>query len=95
MKTLETNEQRANLVFMMIKYFNEDQEKRMRELYNKYDDKQKDEFIQDIYERGIYVNIPPFWHKKPLFHVLQEIYQKHGDWLTPYKVLKIIQEKCI
>lgn len=90
MKTLETNEQRANLVFMMIKYFNEDQEKRMKELYNKYDDKQKDEFIQDIYERGIYVNIPPFWHKKPLFHILQEIYKKHGDWLTPYKVFKKI-----
>lgn len=83
-KTLETNDQRAGLVFTMIKNFNTRQAKEFGEMYAKLDEEGKEEFIQDIYDRGVYVHIPPFWHERPLFDVLSEIYDKY-DWLTPYK----------
>ena len=87
-KTLETNDQKANFVFMMVGYFNDNQATKMKSMYDKYTEEQKEDFIEDIYKRGIYVDIPPFWHKKPLFVTLQEIYAKHGDWLTPYQIYK-------
>lgn len=83
-KTLETNDQRAGLIFTMIKHFNTRQAKEFSEMYAKLDEKRKEEFIQDIYDRGVFVHIPPFWHERPLFDVLSEIYDKY-DWLTPYK----------
>jgi DNA-directed RNA polymerase beta subunit len=84
-KTLETNDQRAALVFTMINNFNTRQAREMGEMYSKMNDEQREEFIQDIYEYGIFVHIPPFWHERNLFDVLSEIYDKY-DWLTPYKV---------
>ena len=84
-KTLETNDQRAALVFTMINNFNTRQAREMGELYSKMNEEQREEFIQDIYEYGIFVHIPPFWHERNLFDVLSEIYDKY-DWLTPYKV---------
>ena len=87
-KTLETNDQKANFVFMMVRYFNDNQATKMKSMYDKYTEEQKEDFIEDIYKRGIYVDIPPFWHSKPLFVILQEVYSKHGDWLTPYQLYK-------
>lgn len=83
-KTLETNDQRAALVFTMIKHFNTRQATEMGEMYSKLSVEGKEEFIQDIYDKGIYVHIPPFWHERPLFDVLNEIYDIY-EWLTPYK----------
>ena len=82
-KELETNDQRAGLIFTMIKHFNTRQAKEMGEMYSKLDEEGKEEFMQDIYKRGVFVHIPPFWHERPLFDVLSEIYDKY-DWLTPY-----------
>lgn len=86
MKTLETNDQRAQLLFMMLKYFNEEQSDTMYGKYKKMSDDEKEDFMQDIYDKGVYVFIPPFWHNRKLFDVLKEIYAKHGDWLTPYQI---------
>ena len=83
-KTLETNDQRAAMVFTMIKHFNTRQAREMGELYAKLDEAGREQFIQDIYSDGIYVHIPPFWHERPLFDVLNEIYAKY-EWITPYK----------
>lgn len=83
-KTLETNDQRAALVFTMIKHFNTRQATEMGEMYSKLSVEGKEEFIQDIYDKGIYVHIPPFWHERPLFDVINEIYDTY-EWLTPYK----------
>lgn len=83
-KTLETNDQRAALVFTMIKHFNTRQATEMGEMYSKLSVEGKEEFIQDIYDKGIYVHIPPFWHERPLFDVINEIYDIY-EWLTPYK----------
>ena len=84
-KSLETNDQRAALVFTMINNFNTRQAREMGAMYSKFNEEEKENFIQDIYDRGIYVHIPPFWHERNLFDVLTEIYDKY-DWLTPYKV---------
>ena len=84
-KTLETNDQRAAVVFTMIRHFNTRQANEMGEMYAKLDKDGREEFIQDIYKKGIYVHIPPFWHERPLFDVLSEIYDKY-EWLTPYKM---------
>lgn len=84
-KTLETNDQRAALVFTMINNFNTRQAREMGEMYSRMNEEEKEDFIQDIYEYGIFVHIPPFWHERNLFDVLSEIYDKY-DWLTPYKV---------
>ena len=83
-KTLETNDLRAGLIFKMIKHFNTRQAKEMGEMYSKLDEEGREEFIQDVYKKGIFVHIPPFWHERPLFDVLNEIYKTY-DWLTPYK----------
>ena len=83
-KTLETNDQRAALIFTMINHFNTRQAKEMGAMYGRLDEEGREEFIQDVYKRGIFVHIPPFWHEKPLFDVISEIYDKY-DWLTPYK----------
>ena len=83
-KTLETNDQRASVIFTMIKHFNTRQAKEMGEMYSKLSEEEREEFIQDVYKYGIFVHIPPFWHERPLFDVLSEIYDKY-DWLTPYK----------
>lgn len=86
MKTLETNDQRASLLFTILKEFSERQAREMGEMYNKLDGVGKEEFMQDIYKRGVYVHIPPFWHDRPLFDVLTDVYKKYGEWLTPYTV---------
>jgi hypothetical protein len=83
-KTLETNDQRASVIFTMINHFNTRQAKEMSAMYANLDKDGREEFIQDVYNRGIFVHIPPFWHERPLFDVLTEIYDKY-DWLTPYK----------
>ena len=83
-KTLETNDQRASVIFTMINHFNTRQAKEMGEMYSKLSVEEREEFIQDIYNYGIFVHIPPFWHERPLFDVLSEIYDKY-DWLNPYK----------
>ena len=83
-KSLETNDQRAALIFTMINYFNTRQAREMGEMYNKLSEKEKDNFMEEIYDKGIFVHIPPFWHERPLFDVISEIYDKY-DWLTPYK----------
>ena len=83
-KTLETNDQRASVIFTMINHFNTRQAKEMGEMYSKLSVEEREEFIQDIYKYGIFVHIPPFWHERPLFDVLSEIYDKY-DWLNPYK----------
>lgn len=85
MKTLETNDLRAGLLFTMLKEFNTRQATEMREMYMKLSEEGKEDFMQDIYERGVYVHIPPFWHERPLFDVLVDIYKKH-DWIKPYTV---------
>ena len=84
-KTLETNDQRVALLLTMINHFNKRQAREFGEIYSKLDEEGKEEFVQDIYDRGVFVHIPPFWHDTPLFDVLSEIYDKY-DWLTPYKV---------
>lgn len=85
-KSLETNDQRAALVFTMVNEFNKRQAREMGESYSKLNVMERENFIQSIYDRGIFVHIPPFWHEENLFDVLCRVYDKHGDWLTPYQV---------
>ena len=82
-RSLETNDQRAALIFTMVNHFNKRQAKEMGAMYQKLDEAGREDFMQDIYEKGIYVHIPPFWHDEPLFDVIDNIYKKY-DWLTPY-----------
>ena len=86
-KTLETNDQRVALLLTMINHFNKRQAREFGEMYSKLSEEGKEEFVQDIYERGVFVHIPPYWHDAPLFDILSEIYDKY-DWLTPYKVFQ-------
>lgn len=86
MKTLETNDQRAKLLFTMLNEFNTRQATEFGKLYGKLSEEEKEIFIQDVYERGVFVHIPPFWHERPLFDVLKDIYAKYGEWLNPYTV---------
>ena len=72
------------MIFTMIGHFNTRQAKEMGEMYAKLDKDGRKEFIEDVYTKGIFVHIPPFWHERPLFDVITEVYQKY-DWLTPYK----------
>ena len=83
MKTLKTRKEQEDLLFSVINDFNERQAAEMRAVYNKLSSKEKDAYIQDCINGGIYINIHPMWETKPMFYRLLDIYKKY-DFLTPY-----------
>lgn len=89
-RQLENNDQRFALIYEIISQFNTNQANEMLEVYKRYNDSEKEEFMQDVYKRGLYLHIPPFWHNENLIDVLTRVYDKYGEWLTPYQVFQKI-----
>ena len=80
MKEIEDYNERENLLFDILRMFNEDEYQQMWKLYNEYNDIEKKRFIDDAINDGIYIHQPPLWEKEPIFYRIRRILQKY-DWL--------------
>lgn len=85
-KTMDTNEEKFEMLTTFLKHFNEkgycDQ---VVEYYNSLTDKEKDEFFEDIDKYGIFVHVEPCWDDKPLFDKISDIYDEF-PWIQEYQV---------
>lgn len=85
MLSMETYQERANLLFDVMKEWNEIEYERMLKLYMDKDKKGKEEFIDDVLADRIYVHEPPLWETKPLFYRIMDVLKKY-PWLEPSKM---------
>lgn len=68
MKTLETLEEKENMLFDFIRVLNERQADKMYKKYAKRTKKQKEKYIQDAIDDRIYIHQLPMWETMPLFY---------------------------
>lgn len=102
LKTLKTNKAREKLLFDIIGRFNKTESEQLKEYYDELSNIEKEEFYDDIYERGIYIHTPPLWETEPIFNKLRDIYADY-DWLRPVdvfvpafgRIIKIMQPMII
>ena len=85
MKTLETLKEKEDLLFGIIKDFNEKQEKEMKKKYVSLSKKEKEAYINDCINDRIFIHQAPMWETKPIFFRLLEIYEKYS-FLKPYDI---------
>ena len=85
MASLKTYKQKENLLFDMIHSFNEEQYAMMKRDYDKLDDVEKKNVIDEAIENGIYIHQSPTHETKPLFYRIKDILEKN-EWLKPEHV---------
>lgn len=85
LSTMTDRREQEKLLFGIIEDFNERQAKDMKEIYSKLSDYEKDCYIQDCIEEGIYIHQQPMWESKPIFFRLLNIYNKY-DFLKPHDI---------
>jgi hypothetical protein len=73
MKLKETLEEKENLLFDFIKVLNEDQAEKMYKNYKKLKKKEKEKYIEDAIEDGVYIHQTPMWEKIPIFYRCQNL----------------------
>lgn len=82
MRDMKTYKEKEKLLFEVISMFNKKQEEKMRATYNGLSKKEKEDYIDDAIEHGIYIHLPSVGEDYPFFYKLCEIYEKY-EWLTP------------
>ena len=97
MKSLPTLVEKENELFDFIQVFNEKQYEEMYKDYKKLKKKEKEEYIQDAIDNGIYIHQLPMWETMPIFYRCQNVlkkfpYIKQDDvyikqWGREFKVL--------
>lgn len=85
MATFKTRAQKESLLFEMIRNFNKDEAKEMKKIYDSLDKSDKEIFIDDCINNGIYIHQSPIKEDRPFFYKLEDIRNKY-DWLKPYKM---------
>ena len=83
MKELKTFKEKMELFFGYIKNINKNEYDKLKDYYIHLNKNQKQEFLQDIYNKGIFIHQPPFWDNIN-FDELSELYDKY-PWIQPYK----------
>ena len=76
MKQMKTLEEKENLLFDFIKVLNEDQAEKMYNTYSKLKKKEKEAYIQDAIDDGVYIHQTPMWEKIPIFYRCQNLLKK-------------------
>lgn len=71
MKTLETFNEKEKLLFDFVKVFNDKQCQQMYKTYTKMKQKEKEAYIQDAIDNGIYIHVPSIWEDGVLFYKCQ------------------------
>ena len=97
MKELPTLEEKENELFNFIQVFNEKQYDEMYRDYKKLKKKEREQYIQDAIDDGIYIHQLPMWETMPIFYRCQNMlkqfpYIKQDDvyikkWGREIKVL--------
>lgn len=97
MKELETLEEKENELFDFIQILNENQYEKMYKKYSSLKKKDKEKYIQDAIDNGIYMHQVPMWETTPVFYRCQKLlkkfpYIKNDDlyvkkWGREFKVL--------
>lgn len=86
MKTARNQGEMETLFWTYMNFFNERGEcTQLKNYYKKLNNKQKKEFWQEIFDNGIFINIPPISQREPLFDTLKKIYDTF-PWIKPYDV---------
>lgn len=75
----------TKLLFDYIYELNEKEYEKVTKLYNKMSDKEKDAFIDETIEDGIYIQEYGLWETKPLFYRINDVLKKY-PWLHPQTI---------
>lgn len=81
-KTMTTLKEKEKLLFDIIKRFNPDQCKKLKEYYSDLKLKDKREFFQSVIDDGIYIHQHVFWEGEYIFDIIRKIYEDY-DWIKP------------
>ena len=81
METLKDYKEKEALLFDIVNEFNEKQKEAMWELYNKLNEDEKKDYIDDAIYNGIYIHQSPMWETKPIFYRLRDVLEKY-PWLS-------------
>lgn len=97
MKTLETFEEKEELLFSFLYEWNENQTALFLNDYNRLKKKEKEAYIQDAIDNGILMHQQPMWETKPIFYRCADVLEKFPfikeddlfikKWGREYKVL--------
>lgn len=97
MKSFNTLKEKEELLFEYISVLNEKQSEKMYSNYKKLKKKEKEEYIQDTIDNGIYIHQSPMWETMPIFYRCQNLLKKYPfitsndlyikKWGREYKVL--------
>lgn len=86
MKTLKTTAEKAKLLFSFIEIYNKQEADDHRRIFAGLSKKEKERYIEDVYDKGIFIKVHPFWDEKPLLEATMEAELKFGDLFKPDRV---------
>ena len=77
MNTLSTLKEKEKLLFDYINIWNEDQYREMYSYYKTLSKKDKESYIDDAINDGIYIKQTPLWETKPIFYRCLDLMKKY------------------
>ena len=77
MSELKTLKEKETLLFDYVNIWNEDQYSEMYKYYKSLNKKEKESYIQDAIDDGIYIKQTPLWETKPIFYRCLDIMEKY------------------
>lgn len=77
MNTLSTLKEKEKLLFDYINIWNEDQYREMYSYYKSLSKKDKESYIDDAINDGIYIKQTPLWETKPIFYRCLDLMKKY------------------
>ena len=86
MKDMETDDDRANFLFEVLRVSNEEWADKHQKIYRRLGVKGRREYIQSVYDNGVLWCIPSKFKEKPPFMKIYEIWKRWPDLLKPHDV---------
>lgn len=77
MSELKTLKEKETLLFDYVNIWNEDQYSEMYKYYKSLSKKEKESYIQDAIDDGIYIKQTPLWETKPIFYRCLDLMAKY------------------
>ena len=68
MREMKSLPEKENALFTFIRIMNETQADKFYKVYNKMSKKEKEDYINDAIENGIYIHQLPMWESMPIFY---------------------------
>ena len=73
MRGMKTLRQKEEIFFRVLEIFNQKQYQVFWKSYSALDEKEKENFIQNVIDDGIYLHQPPLWEEEPIFYRIQRL----------------------